>query len=78
MVDDFRTELKIKQRQNANKRLIKGVDYVEPVYKAPFEISEEHKTVMTNEQREFVDRELAKNQGRSLSPESLWRVEETR
>jgi len=51
---------------------------VEPVYNAPFDISEEHKTVMTNEQREFVDRELAKGQGRALSPESMWRVEETR
>jgi hypothetical protein len=78
MVDDFRTELRTKQRRNAHKRLVKGVDFVEPVYNAPFDISEEHKTVMTNEQREFVDRELAKGQGRALSPESMWRVEETR
>lgn len=78
MVDDFRTELKKKQRQNAYKRMVKGVDYVEPVYNSPFDVSEEHKQVLTNEQREFVDKEIAKNQNRSLSPETLWKVEETR
>ena len=80
VVDDFRTNLKAKQRENAFKRLVKGVDYVEPVYKAPFEVNEEHMVVMTNEERAFVDKKLHEQQiaNRSLSPETMWRVEETR
>lgn len=78
MVDDFRNDLKIKQRQMAYKRITKGVDYIEPVYKSPYDVSEEHKMVMTNEQREFVDKKLAENQNRALSPDALWRVEEQR
>lgn len=80
VVDDFRTGLKSKQRENQYKRLVKGVDYVEPVYKAPFEVNEEHMAVMTNAERSFVDKKLHEQQiaNRSLSPDAMWRVEETR
>ena len=78
MVDDFRSSMKAKQRQMAYKRLTKGVDFVEPVHKAPFDISEDHLTVMSNEQREFLDKKLAENQMRPLSPDTLWKIEEQR
>ena len=78
MVDDFRSSMKAKQRQMAYKRLTKGVDFVEPVHKAPFDISEDHLMIMSNEQREFLDKKLAENQMRPLSPDTLWKIEEQR
>jgi hypothetical protein len=62
----------------AYKRLTKGVDFVEPVHKAPFDISEDHIPVMTNEQREYLDKKIAENQMRPLSPDTLWKLEEQR
>lgn len=60
------------------KRLIKGVDFIEPIHNAPFDISEDHMQVMTNEERAILDKKLALERMRSLSPETLWRIEEER
>jgi hypothetical protein len=60
------------------KNLVKGVDYVEPVMNAPFDINEEHMTVMTNEERAALDKKLQDARQKSLSPETLWRLEEER
>ncbi len=61
-----------------NKKLVKGVDYVEPVMNAPFDISDEHLMVMTNEERQILDRKLANERMRPISPDTLWRIEEER
>ena len=77
-VDQFRQQLRNQQRKLYNKRMIKGVDYVEPVYNAPFDISEDHVPVMTNAERELYDKRLEMERVRSLSPNTLLRVEEER
>ena len=78
MVDDFRVDLKAKQRKLFNKRLVKGVDYVEPVLKAPFDINDDNLMVMNNEDRAYYDAKLADQRMRPLSPDTLWRIEEER
>ena len=78
ITDKFKNDLKTQQRKMFGKRLVKGVDYVEPVMKAPFDINEEHMTVMTNEERAALDKKLDAARQRSLSPETLWRLEEER
>jgi hypothetical protein len=70
--------MKVQQRKLLNKRLIKGVDYVEPIMHAPFDISQEHLTIMTNQEREMLDRKLANERMRPISPDTLWRIEEER
>ena len=45
---------------------------------APFDISDEHLTVMTNQEREILDMKLANERMRPISPDTLWRIEEER
>ena len=70
--------MKAKQRKLFNKRLVKGVDYVETVLKAPFDISDDYLMVMNNEERAYYDAKLADQQMRPLSPDTIWRIEEER
>ena len=70
--------MRAEQRKWQNKRLVKGVDFVEPVYSAPFDISEDYVPVMNNEDREFYDRKIEIERMRSLSPNTLLRIEEER
>lgn len=58
--------------------MLKGVDYTEPVMNAPYDISEDHLKVMTNEERELLDKKLRMERMRSLSPGTLMRIEEER
>jgi hypothetical protein len=46
--------------------------------KAPYDISENHLIVMTNEQREYVDKALEEQLMRPVSPTTLWQLEEER
>lgn len=78
VTDDFRTKLKAQQRKNQYKRLTKGVDYVEPAKQAPFDISEDHLMVMTNQERELVDKAIAAQQMRPISPSTMYLIEEER
>ena len=78
ITDKFKDNLKAEQRKFFNKRLVKGVDFVEPVHKAPFDISEDHLMVMNNEDRAYLDKRLDEERMRSLSPNTLWRIEEER
>ena len=78
ITDKFKDSLKADQRKLFNKRLIKGVDFVEPVHKAPFDISEDHLMVMNNEDRAYLDKRLEEERMRTLSPNTLWRIEEER
>jgi hypothetical protein len=77
-VDEFRQNLRAEQRKFASRRLTKGVDYIEPIYMAPFDISEDHVPIMTNEERAFYDKKIEMERMRSLSPNTLMRVEEER
>jgi hypothetical protein len=76
--DEFRQNLRAEQRKLSTKRLLKGVDYIEPIYTAPFDISEDHVPVMTNEERAYYDKKIEMERMRSLSPNTLMRVEEER
>jgi hypothetical protein len=78
VVGDFRDKLRLDQRKLFNKRLIKGVDYIEPVQKAPFDIDENYIMVLSKEEREFLDKQLDAERMRSLSPSTLWRLEDER
>ncbi len=78
VTDKFKDNLKADQRKLFNKRLVKGVDFVEPVHKAPFDISDDHLMVMNNEDRAYLDKRLEEERNRSLSPNTLWRIEEER
>ena len=78
VTDEFRTKLKTQQRKNQYKRLTKGVDYVEPVKQAPFDISEDHLIVMTKEERELVDKAIEAQQNRPISPNTMYQIEEER
>lgn len=78
MVNEFRDKMKLEQRKLYNKRLIKGVDYTEPVQKAPFDISEDYLMVMSKKDREFLDKRLEAARNKPVSPETLWQIEEER
>lgn len=78
VTDEFRTKLKAQQRKNQHRRLTKGVDFVEPVKKAPFDISEDHLIVMNKEDREFYDKAIEEQTKQPLSPDTLWQLEEER
>lgn len=78
MEDKFKESLRKEQRKLLHKRMTKGVDYTEPVMNAPYDISAEHLKVMTNEEREELDKRLKMERMRSLSPETLVRIEEER
>ncbi len=58
--------------------MVKGVDFIEPVYKAPFDISEDHVPMMTNTEREYYDKKLEMERMRSFSPNTRLRIEEER
>ena len=77
-MDAFRQQLKTEQRRLSSKRMLKGVDFIEPIYTAPFDISEDHVPVMTNEERAYYDRRIEMERVRSLSPNTLMRVEDER
>jgi hypothetical protein len=77
-VDNFRQQLKVEQRKLSTKRMVKGVDFIEPIYTAPFDISEDHVPVMTNEDRAYYDKKIEMGRVRSLSPKTLMRVEDER
>ena len=77
-MDNFRDKLKVDKRKMLNKRLIKGVDFIDAATKAPFDVSKDHMIVMNNKDREFVDKRLAEERMRRLSPDTLWRIEEER
>lgn len=70
--------MKEEQRKLAYKRLVKGVDYEEPVRNAPFDISDDYINIMTKEEREKLDDRLLHERMRALSPETLWKIEEER
>jgi hypothetical protein len=70
--------MKEEQRKLMYKRLVKGVDYVEPVHHAPFDVDEDYIMIMTKEERERLDQRLLHEKMRSLSPETLWKIEEER
>ncbi|CAF0934954.1 unnamed protein product [Brachionus calyciflorus] len=78
VAEKFKENLRREQRKLLNKRMVKGIDFVEPVMNAPFDINEDHLKVMTNEERAMLDRKLELERMRSLSPETLWRIEEER
>lgn len=77
-MNDFRDKLKLDQRKMYNKRLVKGVDYVEPVQNAPFDIDQNYLMILSREEREFLDKKLNAERLRSLSPGTLWKLEEER
>jgi hypothetical protein len=77
-VEEFRDEMKEEQRKLAYKRLVKGVDYEEPVRNAPFDIDDDYINIMTKEEREKLDERLLHEKMRSLSPGTLWKIEEER
>ena len=70
--------MRVDQRKLYNKRMVKGVDFVEPVHQAPFDISEDHLMVMNNQDREYLDKCLEQERNRPLSPDTKWRIEEER
>lgn len=78
VTNKFKDSLRKEQRKLLHKRLTKGVDYTEPVMNAPYDISEEHLKVMTNEEREELDNRLRMERMRSLSPGTMMRIEEER
>lgn len=77
-VNDFRQKMRNEQRKLAARRMRKGVDYLETVYKAPFDISEDYVPVMTNKEREFYDKQIEIERNRPLSPTTLLRIEDER
>ena len=78
LVNDFRDKLKVQQRKLMHKRLQKGVDYIEPARKAPFDISDDYLMVMSKKDREALDKRLEAARNRPLSPETLMRIEDER
>lgn len=78
LVHDFRDKMKLQQRKMLHKRLQKGVDFVEPVHKAPFDISEDYLMVMSKKEREWLDQRLEAARNRPVSPGTLARIEDER
>lgn len=78
LVNDFRDKMKLQQRKNMNKRLRKGVDFVEPAKRAPFGISEDYLMMMSKEDREELDKRMEAALRRPLSPATLIRIEDER
>lgn len=61
-----------------HKRMQKGVDYIEPAKKAPFDISEDYLQVMSKREREWLDQRLEAARNRPVSPATLARIEDER
>ena len=78
IVDKFKNDLRLKQNKMSRRRLVKGVDYEDAAKMAPFDVSDEHMAIMSNKEREFLDKRLAMERMRALSPETLWKMEEER
>lgn len=70
--------MKLNQRKMMHKRLQKGVDFIEPVHKAPFDISEDYLMVMTKKEREWLDQRMEAARNRPVSPHTLARIEDER
>ena len=77
-IEQFRDEMKEEQQKLLFKRLVKGVDYEEPARKAPFDIDDDYINIMSKEEREKLDDRLLHEKMRSISPETLWKIEEER
>jgi hypothetical protein len=78
VVDEFRDDLKEKQKKMKYRKMIKGVDYKEPAKLAPFDVDNNHMIVMSSESRARLDQQLKDAQMRPISPETLSRIEEER
>jgi hypothetical protein len=74
--DEFKEKLKLEQRKLRNKSLEKGVDYQDVASGAPFGISEEHLITMTNDDWTYYQQLLKQREKRSLSPATMWQIEE--
>lgn len=78
VIDHFRDNLKETQKKLLYKRVVKNVDYVEPVRQAPFDIDENYIEIMNNEERARLDDIMMREQMRAISPDTLMKIEEER
>jgi hypothetical protein len=78
VIDHFRDNLKETQRKLLHKRMVKNVDYVEPVRQAPFDIDDNYIEIMNNEERARLDDIMMREQMRAISPDTLMKIEDER